>query len=69
MLSGGRLWLTQQKLRKQQTDDKFDDSKVEEPTQLLDDVEDEDDIFAKDEVAKNLDATQLYLGEIGFPLY
>lgn len=37
------------------------DSKAE----LLENIEDED-IFAKDETVKNLDATQLYLGEIGF---
>ena len=46
-------------------DDKFDDTAVEESTPLLEKVDDED-IFAKDEVTKNLDATQLYLGEIGF---
>lgn len=54
----------QQKL-KTPTDDKFDDSKIEETTKLLDEVEDED-VFVKEEVTKNLDATQLYLGEIGF---
>lgn len=46
-------------------DDKFDDTTVEENTSLLEKVDDED-IFAKEEVTKNLDATQLYLGEIGF---
>ncbi|MBE0369429.1 RNA polymerase sigma factor RpoS [Pseudoalteromonas sp. MMG013] len=34
-------------------------------TELLENIE-EEDIFAKDETVKNLDATQLYLGEIGF---
>ncbi|KAF7765581.1 RNA polymerase nonessential primary-like sigma factor [Pseudoalteromonas undina] len=53
------------KAEKTPTDDKFDDSKIEETTKLLDDVEDED-VFVKEEVTKNLDATQLYLGEIGF---
>lgn len=48
-------------------DDKFDDTVVEEESSdLLEEVDNEEDIFAKDEVAKNLDATQLYLGEIGF---
>lgn len=56
------------KAEKTPTDDKFDDSKIEETTKLLDEVEDED-VFVKEEVTKNLDATQLYLGEIGFPLY
>lgn len=47
-------------------DDKFDDTIIEEPrTALLEEV-DEEEIFAKEEVTKNLDATQLYLGEIGF---
>ena len=46
-------------------DDKFDENTVEEATPLLEKVDDED-IFAKEEVTKNLDATQLYLGEIGF---
>ena len=40
----------------------LDDEKME----LLEDVETEDDVFAKEETVKNLDATQLYLGEIGF---
>ena len=48
-------------------DDKFDDTVVEDDaSELLEEVDNEEDIFAKDEVAKNLDATQLYLGEIGF---
>jgi RNA polymerase nonessential primary-like sigma factor len=47
------------------TDEKFDDTIVEENTPLLEKVDD-DEIFTKEEVAKNLDATQLYLGEIGF---
>ena len=47
------------------TDEKFDDIAADESTTLLDKVED-DEIFAKEEVTKNLDATQLYLGEIGF---
>lgn len=48
-------------------DDKFDDTVVEEESsELLEEVDNEDEIFAKEEVAKNLDATQLYLGEIGF---
>jgi len=47
------------------TDEKFDDIDVDESTALLDKVDD-DEIFAKEEVTKNLDATQLYLGEIGF---
>lgn len=35
--------------------------------EVLEEIEDtEDEIFAKEEVVKNLDATQLYLGEIGF---
>jgi RNA polymerase nonessential primary-like sigma factor len=38
----------------------------EEKVELLEDAETEDDIFAKEETVKNLDATQLYLGEIGF---
>lgn len=47
------------------TDEKFDDTVVEETTSLLEKVDD-DEIFAKEELTKNLDATQLYLGEIGF---
>ena len=47
------------------TDEKFDDIDIDESTALLDKVDD-DEIFAKEEVTKNLDATQLYLGEIGF---
>ena len=48
-------------------DDKFEDTVVEEESsELLEEVDNEDEIFAKEEVAKNLDATQLYLGEIGF---
>ncbi|MEI8644603.1 RNA polymerase sigma factor RpoS [Pseudoalteromonas sp. Hal040] len=48
-------------------DDKFDDTVVEDDSpELLEEVDNDDEIFAKDEVAKNLDATQLYLGEIGF---
>ncbi|MBD1581697.1 RNA polymerase sigma factor RpoS [Pseudoalteromonas sp. S16_S37] len=42
--------------------DDIDSSKAE----LLEEIDDDDDIFAKDENVKNLDATQLYLGEIGF---
>ncbi|WP_372761519.1 RNA polymerase sigma factor RpoS [Pseudoalteromonas sp.] len=45
-------------------DDKFDDTAVDDSTPLLEAVDDE--VFAKEEVTKNLDATQLYLGEIGF---
>ncbi|WP_350314842.1 sigma factor, partial [Pseudoalteromonas sp. TB43-MNA-CIBAN-0091] len=37
------------KAEKTPTDDKFDDSKIEETTKLLDDVEDED-VFVKEEV-------------------
>lgn len=56
---------------KNAVDDKFDDIAVEDAaSELLDDVDKDDDkedeIFAKEEVTKNLDATQLYLGEIGF---
>ncbi|KKK94623.1 hypothetical protein LCGC14_2680980, partial [marine sediment metagenome] len=47
------------------TDENFDDTATDGSTTLLDKVED-DEIFAKEEVTKNLDATQLYLGEIGF---
>jgi RNA polymerase nonessential primary-like sigma factor len=47
------------------TDEKFNDTIVEENSPLLEKV-DEEEIFAKEEVTKNLDATQLYLGEIGF---
>ena len=48
-------------------DDKFDDTVIEDDSpELLEEVDNDDEIFAKDEVAKNLDATQLYLGEIGF---
>ena len=36
----------------------------DEDLQQIDETEDE--VFAKEEVVKNLDATQLYLGEIGF---
>lgn len=46
-------------------EDKFDESVIEEITPLLE-KEDDEDIFAKEEITKNLDATQLYLGEIGF---
>lgn len=47
--------------------DKFDDDNIDEPKdELLEDLEDDEDVFAKEEVVKNLDATQLYLGEIGF---
>ena len=42
------------------TDEKFDDTAADESTPLLEKVED-DEIFAKEEVTKNLDATQLYL--------
>ena len=56
---------------KNAVDDKFDDIAVEDAaSELLDDVDKDDDkedeIFAKEEITKNLDATQLYLGEIGF---
>jgi len=51
---------------KSAADEKFDDVVVEEAAALLEEVDKEDDIFAKEEVTKNLDATQLYLGEIGF---
>lgn len=47
--------------------DKLDDDNIDEPKdELLEDLEDDEEVFAKDEVVKNLDATQLYLGEIGF---
>ncbi len=53
------------------THDNSNDLEVlDEPKEeLLEEVEDdsaEDEIFAKDDNVKNLDATQLYLGEIGF---
>ena len=54
------------KLDKNTTDEKFDDTSVEETAALLEEVDNEEEIFAKEEVTKNLDATQLYLGEIGF---
>ena len=54
------------KLDKNTTDEKFDDTAVEETAALLEEVDNEEEIFAKEEVTKNLDATQLYLGEIGF---
>ncbi|MCF6435273.1 MULTISPECIES: RNA polymerase sigma factor RpoS [Pseudoalteromonas] len=48
-------------------DDKLDELEVDSSkAELLEDIDDDDDIFAKDENVKNLDATQLYLGEIGF---
>ncbi len=48
-------------------DDKLDELDVDSSkAELLEDIDDDDDIFAKDENVKNLDATQLYLGEIGF---
>ncbi|AZZ99451.1 RNA polymerase sigma factor RpoS [Pseudoalteromonas rubra] len=48
-------------------DEKFEDVSVEEPkTELLEDIENDEELFAKDDSVKNLDATQLYLGEIGF---
>jgi RNA polymerase nonessential primary-like sigma factor len=46
------------------TDDQLDDTAVDDSTPLLEAVDDE--LFTKEEVTKNLDATQLYLGEIGF---
>ncbi len=47
--------------------DNNSDNDVNQGTQLLEAVEDDsDELFAKDETVKNLDATQLYLGEIGF---
>lgn len=56
-------------LAAQESDDKA--SAMEQPqgntiSQSLDKVETEEDIFQKEEVQKTLDATQLYLGEIGF---
>ena len=46
---------------------KFDENTIEEPKEeLLEELENDEDVFAKEEVVKNLDATQLYLGEIGF---
>ena len=54
------------KLDKNTTDEKFDDTAVAETAALLEEVDNEEEIFAKEEVTKNLDATQLYLGEIGF---
>ena len=40
---------------------------VDAKDEVLEEIENtDDDIFAKEEVVKNLDATQLYLGEIGF---
>lgn len=42
-----------------------DTSLTDSKSELLETIDDED-IFAKDETVKNLDATQLYLGEIGF---
>ncbi len=52
------------------TNDNSNDSDVlDEPKEeLLEQVEDDsdDELFAKDDNVKNLDATQLYLGEIGF---
>ncbi|CAM4216459.1 RNA polymerase sigma factor RpoS [Pseudoalteromonas byunsanensis] len=48
-------------------DEKLDELDVDSSkAELLEDIDDDDDIFAKDENVKNLDATQLYLGEIGF---
>ncbi|WP_339683620.1 RNA polymerase sigma factor RpoS [uncultured Pseudoalteromonas sp.] len=46
-------------------DNKLDETAVDDDsTPLLEAVD--DDVFVKEEVTKNLDATQLYLGEIGF---
>ncbi|ESP92950.1 MULTISPECIES: RNA polymerase sigma factor RpoS [Pseudoalteromonas] len=48
-------------------DDKFDGDNEDGPNEeLLEDIDSEEEIFAKDDSVKNLDATQLYLGEIGF---
>ncbi|MCF2858976.1 RNA polymerase sigma factor RpoS [Pseudoalteromonas sp. SMS1] len=49
-------------------DDKFSgvDSEDGPSEELLEDIDNEEELFAKDETVKNLDATQLYLGEIGF---
>ena len=46
-------------------DNKLDETAVDDDsTPLLEAVD--DDVFVKEEITKNLDATQLYLGEIGF---
>lgn len=46
-------------------DNKLDETAVDDDsTPLLEAVD--DDVFVKEKVTKNLDATQLYLGEIGF---
>lgn len=43
--------------------DTLDDENIDEPKdELLEDLEENEEVFAKDEVVKNLDATQLYLG-------
>ncbi|KZN59068.1 RNA polymerase sigma factor [Pseudoalteromonas luteoviolacea S4060-1] len=49
-------------------DDKFSgvDSEDSPSGELLEDIDNEEELFAKDDSVKNLDATQLYLGEIGF---
>ncbi|MBQ4876955.1 RNA polymerase sigma factor RpoS [Pseudoalteromonas luteoviolacea] len=48
-------------------DDKFDGVDEDGPNEeLLEDIDSDEEVFAKDETVKNLDATQLYLGEIGF---
>ncbi|KZN60903.1 RNA polymerase sigma factor [Pseudoalteromonas luteoviolacea CPMOR-1] len=48
-------------------DDKFDGVDEDGPNEeLLEDIDSDEEVFSKDETVKNLDATQLYLGEIGF---
>ncbi len=48
-------------------DGKMAEGAIKEPSaDLLENVEAEEEMFAKEEVVRNLDATQLYLGEIGF---
>ncbi|KID54883.1 RNA polymerase sigma factor RpoS [Pseudoalteromonas luteoviolacea] len=48
-------------------DDKFDGVNEDGPNEeLLEDIDSDEEVFSKDETVKNLDATQLYLGEIGF---
>ncbi|MBQ4831955.1 RNA polymerase sigma factor RpoS [Pseudoalteromonas sp. MMG010] len=54
-----------QSTRKQKTHDNVDDNIVTQDVGLLDETETEDTVV-KEEVVKNLDATQMYLGEIGF---
>ncbi|AOT07159.1 RNA polymerase sigma factor RpoS [Pseudoalteromonas luteoviolacea] len=48
-------------------DDKFDGADEDGPNEeLLEDIDSDEEVFSKDDTVKNLDATQLYLGEIGF---